>query len=423
MNSLQSTVGMPLGYVLYFAALLLTAAQLAILLQLMQKKLGMARILAALLHFLLCFFLLAFLLDYSYNAVVFATPEVLQVFELRFLALPWLLYAGLEMASAGVVFLQVRVLRRYRETRLTPDTIRQTVDLLPTGLMVSEPDGTVLLANLSMTELCRKLTGELLSDAGRFWQYVESKSENGLIRTADGETWQFQKSLFTLDGKDYDQITAADMTEQYRVTEELSQKNLHLKEVQDRMKTVAAKERSLVADREIMQARMTVHDRMGAVLLSGKYYLDHPENVNEDELLRLLEFSNHFLLGEVEQPENKSDPMQEAILTAKRIGVAVEIFGEFPKGETAKRILAQAVDQCAANTARHAGGDLLSVAITESGEQITTSFANNGRAPEGPITETGGLAVLRQTVEDAGGSMTVQSEPVFLLTITIPKQI
>ena len=404
MNSLQSTVGMPLGYVLYFAALLLTAAQLAILLQLMQKKLGMARILAALLHFLLCFFLLAFLLDYSYNAVVFATPEVLQVFELRFLALPWLLYAGLEMASAGVVFLQVRVLRRYRETRLTPDTIRQTVDLLPTGLVVSEPDGTVLLANLSMTELCRKLTGELLSDAGRFWQYVESKSENGLIRTADGETWQFQKSLFTLDGKDYDQITAADMTEQYRVTEELSQKNLHLKEVQDWMKTVAAKERSLVADREIMQARMTVHDRMGAVLLSGKYYLDHPENVKEDELLRLLEFSNHFLLGEVEQPENKSDPMQEAILTAKRIGVAVEIFGELPKGETAKRILAQAVDQCAANTARHAGGDLLSVAITESGEQITASFANNGRAPEGPITETGGLAVLRQTVEDAGGS-------------------
>ena len=423
MNSLQSTVGMPLGYVLYFAALLLTAAQLAILLQLIQKKLGMARILAALLHFLLCFFLLAFLLDYSYNALVFAMPEVLYAFELRLLALPWLLYAGLEMASTGVVFLQVRFLRRYRETRLTPDTIRQTVDLLPTGLMVSEPDGTVLLANLSMTELCRKLTGELLSDAGRFWQYVESKSENGLIRTADGETWQFQKSVLTLDGKDYDQITAADMTEQYRVTQELSKKNLHLKEVQERMKAVAAKERSLVADREIMQARMTVHDRMGAVLLSGKYYLDHPENVKEDELLRLLEFSNYFLLGEVEQPENKSDPMQEAILTAKRIGVAVEIFGELPKGKTAKRILAQAVDQCAANTARHAGGDLLSVAITEDNALITASFSNNGRAPEGPITETGGLAVLRQTVEDAGGSMTVQSEPVFLLTITIPKQI
>ena len=423
MNSLQSTVGMPLGYVLYFAALLLTAAQLAILLQLIQKKLGMARILAALLHFLLCFFLLAFLLDYSYNALVFAMPEVLYAFELRLLALPWLLYAGLEMASTGVVFLQVRFLRRYRETRLTPDAIRQTVDLLPTGLMVSEPDGTVLLANLSMTELCRKLTGELLSDAGRFWQYIESQTEDGLIRTADGETWQFQKSVLTLDGKDYDQITAADMTEQYRVTQELSKKNLHLKEVQERMKAVAAKERSLVADREIMQARMTVHDRMGAVLLSGKYYLDHPENVKEDELLRLLEFSNYFLLGEVEQPENKSDPMQEAILTAKRIGVAVEIFGELPKGETAKRILAQAVDQCAANTARHAGGDLLSVAITEDNALITASFSNNGRAPEGPITETGGLAVLRKTVEAADGSMTVQNEPVFLLTITIPKQI
>lgn len=422
MNSLQSTVGMPLGYVLYFAALLLTAAQLAILLQLIQKKLGMARILAALLHFLLCFFLLAFLLDYSYNALVFAMPEVLYAFELRLLALPWLLYAGLEMASTGVVFLQVRFLRRYRETRLTPDAIRQTVDLLPTGLMVSEPDGTVLLANLSMTELCRKLTGELLSDAGRFWQYIESQTEDGLIRTADGETWQFQKSVLTLDGREYDQITAVDMTEQYRVTEQLSKMNRHLKEVQDRMKAVAAKERGLVAEREVMNARMTVHNRMGAVLLSGKYYLDHPENVKEEELLRLLEFNNHFLIGEVEQPESEADPLQDAIRAAGRIGVRVELCGALPDSEEVRQVIARAVEQCAANTARHAGGNCLRVAITEDGTTVTAAVSNNGRPPKGPITETGGLAALRKAVVEAGGSMSIQSEPTFLLGISIPKQ-
>ena len=422
MNSLQSTVGTPLGYIIYFAAMLLTAAQLAVLSQRIRKREGPARILASLLHFLLCFFLLSFLLDYSYNALILFIPEVLFAFELRLLDLPWLLYASLELLSGAVLFLQLRALKRERETRLSPDAIRRTVDLLPTGLMVSEADGTVLLANLSMTELCRKLTGELLSDAGRFWQYIENSSENGLIRTAEGESWQFHKSVLRLDGKDYEQITAADMTEQYRVTEELSQKNLHLKQVQERMKAVAAKERRLVAEREIMNARMTEHNRMGAVLLSGKYYLDHPENVKEEELLRLLEFNNRFLLGEAEQPSPGADPLQEAVLTAERIGVAVEIRGELPKGEAARRILAQAVDQCAANTARHAGGNRITLVL--SGEQpkaLAFTVTNNGRPPEGPITETGGLAVLRKTVEAAGGSMTVQSEPAFLLTITIPE--
>ena len=421
MNTLQSTVGTPLGYLIYFTALLLTAAQLAVLSQRIRKRRGLARILASLLHFLLCFFLLAFLLDYSYNALVLAIPEVLFAFELRLLALPWLLYASLELVSAAVLFQQLRSLKRDRETRLTPDAIRQTVDLLPTGLMVSEPDGTVLLANLTMTELCRKLTGELLSDAGRFWQHIERRSENGLIRTAEGESWQFHKSVLRLDGKDYEQLTAADMTEQYRVTEELSQKNLHLKQVQERMKAVAAKERRLVAEREIMNARMTEHNRMGAVLLSGKYYLDHPENVKEDELLRLLEFNNRFLLGEAEQPSPGTDPLQEAVLTAERIGVAVEIHGELPEAEAARRILAQAVDQCAANTARHAGGDRITLVLRgEQPKALTFTASNNGRPPKGPIAETGGLAVLRKTVEAAGGSMNVQSDPAFLLTITIP---
>ena len=63
----------------------------------------------------------------------------------------------------------------------------------------------------------------------------------------------------------------------------------------------------------------------------------------------------------------------------------------------------------------------MNVAISENNALITASFSNNGMAPEGPVNETGGLAVLRKAVEAAGGSMTVQSEPNFLLTITIPK--
>ena len=216
-------------------------------------------------------------------------------------------------------------------------------------------------------------------------------------------------------------MTAADMTKQYRVTEALSEKNRHLKEVHARMRSVAEKERSLAATREVMTARMIVHNRMGAVLLSGKYYLDHPENVKEEELLHLLEYSSRFLLEEAEQPDKKKDILQESVETAGRIGVTVEITGKFPENDTASALIAQAIDQCAANTVRHAGGDRLSVTITENESRIEVGFTNNGRAPEVPVTETGGLAALREAVEEAGGMMAVQSEPAFLLTLAIPK--
>ena len=39
--------------------------------------------------------------------------------------------------------------------------------------------------------------------------------------------------------------------------------------------------------------------------------------------------------------------------------------------------------------------------------------------PKGPVVETGGLAVLRKAVEEAGGSMDVRSKPEFVLSITV----
>ena len=434
MSSLQNVIGTLPGYLIYFAAALLTAAQLAVLLRTIRETPRKARIIIALLHFLTGFFLLGVFLDYSYNILLEGISESVHPIEQALLDLPWLLYAALDLGSAAVILWYLKAFRKHRDTNLSTDSIRQTVDLLPTGILISEPDGTVRLANLCMAQLCRTLTGELLSDAKRFWQHIERTASDGLlIHTPDGETWQFAKNTITLDGKDYDQITATDMTQQYRLTEELSDKNRQLHKVQDQMKAVAAKERSLAAAREVMNARMTVHDRMGAVLLSGKYYLDHPENVKEEELLHLLEFNNHFLLGEALEPENavhplsgeakqpgnETDPLQKALETANRIGVTVKISGEFPKDKTIRNIFAQAVEQCAANTVRHAGGDLLNVVIEENETKVTASFSNNGLPPKAPVTETGGLAVLRKSVENAGGSMEIQSMPSFLLTISM----
>ena len=125
MNSLQSVVRSLPGYIVYFAAVLLAAAQLAVLLRVIREKEHGIRILAAALHFLLGIFFLSLLLDYSYNALIDGHPEILYQFEWKLFSLPWLLYAVLELISALVIFIYERTSRRYRMTRLTSDSIRQ----------------------------------------------------------------------------------------------------------------------------------------------------------------------------------------------------------------------------------------------------------------------------------------------------------
>lgn len=243
LDSIRSVVCTLPGYLVYFAAMLLTAAQLAVVRRLVQIRAKAARILPAVLHFLLLFFFLAVLLNYSYNFVLMDIPESVSSLEEKVLSVPWPLYAGLELISAVLILLNARAFRRYRKMHLDANAIRHTVDLLPTGILIGDGDGAALLANLKMTELCRSLMGGMLNDAERLWSAVgKAAFREGLVHTPGGETWQFARSMIALDGKDYVQITASDMTEKYCVTEDLTERSRHLKEVQEHIRSVAAKD-------------------------------------------------------------------------------------------------------------------------------------------------------------------------------------
>lgn len=429
MNSIQSAAGSFPWYLVCLISLTLMIGQIAVLVIMLHQGRGKSVLIPAFVQFLAGFFVYTALMDCAVLFLSTPKPYPLTAFEQWLFALPWGVYLGAEILLTAALAFGIAGVLRYRRSHLTPDVIRETVNYLPAAICVCEPDGTVLLANLKMDGLCRTLTKEPLNNALKLWEKLEQLRERGseegkdqlMVRTPKGETWLFFRDSFTADGKEYEQIIAEDMTEQHRITEELASENHRLREVQARMREAAVRERSLVAAREITNARMTVHNQMGNVLLVGKYYMDHPENIDEAELLRLLEYNNYFLLGEVEQPDPVADPFEEALRTAAKIGVTVEVTGAVPKG-AAREILTQAVLQCSANAARHAGADRMTMTLTEENGELKAAVTNNGDPPAGPVRETGGLAALRRETEAAGGTMTVESRPVFLLTLTLPTE-
>ena len=101
----------------------------------------------------------------------------------------------------------------------------------------------------------------------------------------------------------------------------------------------------------------------------------------------------------------------------KSIGVRAEIHGELPEEPAHRILLAHAVQECAANAVKHAEGDRIEITVSGQDFRIT----NNGKPPKAPVAESGGLLSLRRSVEEAEGTMTVESSPVFILSVRFPE--
>ena len=367
------------------------------------------------------FSLFMILMDCARFAYLSAPDPRYQPFQLDLFELPWGLYAGVEAVLLLFLILLILDDQRYRSSHLTPDAIRETVDLLPEGLCISAPDGTILLSNLQMNAICRTMTGGMLSDAARFRQAIETnaekQNEETLIRTSEGKTWRFSQEQLTEEESQYDLMTATEVTAQYKIIEELREKNERLKDIQQRMKAVSDLSGDMFVAQEEMDARVALHNQLGQVLLMGRHYLAHPENTDVGRIYLATSQMNSFLLGEVQRPgDAMEDEMELALSLAGSIGVSVKITGEPPLDHGSRKLLADAIRECAANTVKHAGGDMVFVEI----DGRTAILSNNGSSPKGPITESGGLLTLRQRTEAAGGTMAVQSQPAFSLMICFP---
>ena len=427
MSPLYSILERPAALLLLIAALLLMIGQTASFLLSLQEKRSRRQIAAAAVHLAVSFLLFVIILD-GFDNVNFTTipRDSVQTGWFVF-SLPWLVYLFWELLSAVILMIHIREYRHYKASTVTPGAIRQAIDLLPEGICVSAADGTVLLANLKMNALCRELTGERLADTRRMWAYLESSGEDQggkrLVRTPKGEVWIFARDTLTSDGRDCERTSAVNVTERYRITEELREINAHLQDIQRRIKKAADLSAEMFIKQEEAQARSALHNQLGQVLLMGRHYIEHPEDTDKDMVALATSPMNSFLLGESSAADAEAvyqaseDALQQAVRLSRSIGVTVQMQGRLSQNEMSASLLAQAIRECSANTVKHAEGDTLYVESSDTGFVIT----NSGKPPKGPVVESGGLLSLRRSAEAAGWQMQVQSRPRFILTLLSPK--
>ena len=297
----------------------------------------------------------------------------------------------------------------YTHSYLWPGSMKYAIDALPLGICVGN-DKSILLVNTRMNAIDRALFGKVCESAGDLWEKVcrvgEPNGDTAIVRGED-KTYLFRTSQVRLEGTAYQQIFAYDVTEQYRVTRELQVKNDKLRDLQLRMREVSYDTERLAMQKELLAARVKVHDEIGHILLLGKYYFEHVDQ-NDEELLQALRRSNALLLQEsAAVPRN---PVDEAVRRAAAIGICVQIEGDVPERLGTKEVLALAIKECATNAVKHADATRLDVhiAATEGGWEFY--LVNDGQPPRGTVVPSGGLLSLSHEVEAAGGTLELVCE-------------
>lgn len=302
--------------------------------------------------------------------------------------------------------------------QLSPISVKESCDHLPSALCFAWENGLPCLKNLKMDELSHQLTGEALLNADVFWKMVEPQP---IVTLENGQTWSFERVRLGMSGKTVYQITGTNITKEAQLKQELEKDNLRLKAMNRRLRQYGQDVQDATREKEILRAKTRVHDQIGHALLQTRQLLAGTQGDTESVCAAWRQ-NVRLLLGKYSD-EQCVDTFEQLTRAANAIGVTIERRGVFPAGDTdSTQLVETAAHECLTNLVRHAGGTRLEIIGKKTASGWRFSYLNDGNAPTGPIVEGSGLAALRAQTEAAGGAMEVFHAPHFMLVLTLPEE-
>lgn len=311
---------------------------------------------------------------------------------------------------------------------ISPASIKEAFDNLPTGVCFFNEVGLPVLCNHAMYRFGFAVFGkdiQFITDlesclADDFAPVSEVRKEGKVFVLPNGIAWRLEKRTFTYEGGSiYTQFIATDVTKLHENQVELQQENEQLRRVQADLRKLSANVVAVTREEELLNTKMRVHDEMGRCLMAARKYLreDCSESI-PDSVAKSWQKAVSMIKYTNDTPDE--DMLSQIRKTCEYMGVAFVQEGELPRDENVAYILTCAVRECLTNAVRYAGATKLYASFTETKGEVSVVVTNNGKTPEGEIVEGGGLSTLRRRIERTGGTMLIQSLPLFKLTVTVP---
>ena len=326
------------------------------------------------------------------------------------------------------------VLYRYlTRDRIGNDSLRYAVDHLPMGIAFYMENGLLLLANGAMQALCRRVTGNALVNGHRFHAGLLAASsgaeagEDDLVVALGPEVWSVRRTRVTLDGMHLFQLTAYDTTALSEKERELSVQVEHLRGIEADLKDFRNSVDALAGKEAWLAAKERIHDSLGQVLLSTRYYLTEPDAlITGADLFETWQKTIGELTGEAQAgaeqkpPEHVLKPLEDA---AAALGARLKTQGSFPADDIRlTRLVISCTRVCLINAVRHGAADEVALVFDGSAPagEVCFRISDNGHLSAEGFREGGGLKSLRANVEKEGGTVHYETAPHFAVIVRVP---
>lgn len=339
--------------------------------------------------------------------------------------LPVIVLLLLILCITAVEIFIFRQNRRWEKENITPASIKEAIDNLPIGICCYEANGQVLMKNIMMENICFTYTGSPLLNAVSFRNAIyENKADTEtdvIVILPEDKVVSMSDKVFSDEEPLLRVMTAADITEEYMNTQTLAAQQEMVVTLNKKLHDYGKQIVSSITAKEVLNAKVKLHDELGANLLAIKRFIlnggtAEERVVIENTLHRSLDYLKNDTAIKVK------DEYAVILETAEKLGISIRVAGELTEKEPQRHVIVTGIHECLTNTIRHAGGDELAVILDEKGDTLTAEFRNSGKAPEGEIIERGGLVLLRKLTEKSGGTMEILSEPEFKLILKLPKE-
>ena len=347
-------------------------------------------------------------------------------------AFPWLYILALLFWLGRAVYICV-VRRKALRHEVSAFSIKEAIDALHTGLLYCKPNGEVMLMNRKMQDLMQILTGKLWRNGLDFSKYLlhgdkhdndtavipkfAELEEEKVYLLEDGTAWLFTEAELLIGRKRFIQISAADVKERWKLTDELQEQQ---KELQHRSEELASTLKSLDELRrgeELLRIQSTVHDILAQRLALLVRVFRAEVSISETGLRSYADDMLAEIQAEIERDYSDLETLRQLY---GDIGVHIEIVGKTPENAVLASFYNSLVCEGMTNAVRHGLATEVSVTCVSSGDGTTITVTNNGVPSNFNILEGSGISGLRRKAEKLGGNLEIATRPQFMLTAIIP---
>ena len=282
------------------------------------------------------------------------------------LDLPVYLFIILDLFLCTLEILFAISFIKIKNSTIGKNSIKESMDNLPDGICFSKLDGTPLLVNRVMQDISYAVFGKMLVNDVACVEDVRNNKikkdarilqQYPLIVEALGDIWQIQIVLH----ENVRETLAYKITLEWGLYQKIEEKNRQIEKINRSLKEYQKNVAEYTRQKEILQAKIKIHDKIGQSLIYFKRYLDMDKKTKEDrdklinlwmESLVILDEKDDFL-SEKENSSKNEAIFEKLISTAKDIGVAVHLDGETPRDEGDLNLLVDIVHEVLNNAIRH----------------------------------------------------------------------